>query len=292
MSYNKKTSRQFGWKPEWFGCSDFGDELEKAIASFQQDHNLYPDGMCGPDTFRRVFNERALDLEEFDTDKEYSSYIICHGEPVDIEWDKVILWTDVKGLQAKKGNYREVIGRRDVRMLVNHWDVCCSSKICQRVLDKRGISVHFLIDNDGTIYQTLDTTHVAWHASGANDFTIGVEISNAFYPKYQDWYVEKGFGERPILEKSVVHGKMLTDHLGFYPVQLKALKALFKAVNKGLRIPLETPLNLTGTQYTDRYSKAAKSQYRGFVHHYHLTNKKIDCGGLDLSVLLEEIKNG
>ena len=54
---------------------------------------------------------------------------------------------------------------------------------CQKVLDKRGISVHFLIDNDGTIYQTLDLQHAAFHAGKVNRKSVGVEISNAYYPK-------------------------------------------------------------------------------------------------------------
>ena len=61
------------------------------------------------------------------------------------------------------------------------------------------------IDNDGTIFQMLDTQHKAWHAGipnyeGGNPKGIGVEISNAYYLKYQDWYVKNGFGERPVQE--------------------------------------------------------------------------------------------
>ena len=48
------------------------------------------------------------------------------------------------------------------------------------MLEKRGISVHFGIDNDGTIYQLLDTNHAAWHASSrkVNHRAIGIEIAN------------------------------------------------------------------------------------------------------------------
>ena len=57
--------------------------------------------------------------------------------------------------------------------------------------------MHFCLDNDGTIYQILDTQHGAWHCSSrvGNQNSIGIEISNAFYPKYQDWYIKNGFGE-------------------------------------------------------------------------------------------------
>ena len=51
-------------------------------------------------------------------------------------------------MQAKPGHYYDYSGRakRKIRYFVNHWDVCLNATSCQRVLDRRGISVHFLID--------------------------------------------------------------------------------------------------------------------------------------------------
>ena len=264
MGYNEKSSRKLGWKPEWFGCNDFGPKLKQAISLFQAEYGLEADGFCGPSTFRRKFNERAEELEESDRDNIYSDYIICHGNAVPIEWDKVVLWTDRGGHEAKEGNYKKVDGQRDIDLFVTHWDVCLSSSICQKVLDKRGISVHFLIDNDGTIYQTLDTTHIAWHAGSVNSRSVGVEIANAYYPKWQSWYERKGFGKRDILKDSYVNGKKLEDHLGFYSVQLEALKALAKAINRGLGIPLEAPEGFNGTQYTDTLNKHKLKAFKGF----------------------------
>src|SRR5204862_116881 len=39
-------------------------------------------------------------------------------------------------------------------------------------------SVHFLIDNEGTIYQTIDLGLMAYHASDWNTYSIGVELCN------------------------------------------------------------------------------------------------------------------
>lgn len=44
--------------------------------------------------------------------------------------------------------------------------------------DRRGLSCHFLLDVDGTIYQTLDLRERAWHATTSNDRSIGIEIAN------------------------------------------------------------------------------------------------------------------
>lgn len=66
-----------------------------------------------------------------------------------------------------------------VSQFVIHYDVCGTSRQCFRVLhDMRGLSVHFMLDLDGTIYQTLDVKERAWHAGSANDRSVGIEIAN------------------------------------------------------------------------------------------------------------------
>ncbi len=66
-----------------------------------------------------------------------------------------------------------------VDQFVIHYDVCGTSRQCFRVLhDIRGLSIHFMLDIDGTIYQTLDLKERAWHATTSNDRSIGIEIAN------------------------------------------------------------------------------------------------------------------
>jgi N-acetyl-anhydromuramyl-L-alanine amidase AmpD len=161
--------------------------------------------------------------------------------------------------------------------------------MCQRVLDKRGISVHFLIDNDGTIYQTLDLQHAAWHAGNVNRKSVGVEISNGYYPKYQSTYVKKGFGERPIIEGARVQHEELDPFLGFYPIQIEALKALWSAIHNACDVPYETPTNQFGKTSTVYEQKWTYGKERGFVSHYHVNKKKTDCAGLDIKTLLSEL---
>ena len=60
--------------------------------------------------------------------------------------------------------------QRVVDQFVLHYDVCGISKSCFNVLhDHRGLSIHFMLDIDGTIYQTLDLKERAWHATTSND---------------------------------------------------------------------------------------------------------------------------
>lgn len=300
--YNSSSAAKLGWTPEWFGCDEFDHNLVKAVQKWQKSQGLVADGLVGPTTYRRVWTDREANISDHAPRSRCSSRvennIVHNGHHLPISWDKVILWDEPDGFKANKGCYTDFSGRedRDPTMFVNHWDVCLSSESCANVLNKRGISVHFLIDNDGTIFQMLDTQHKAWHAGisnnvGGNPKGIGVEIANAYYTKYQGWYAKKGFGERPIIESAEVHGRSIGPFLGFYDVQLQALKALWEAVSKGLGIPLEYPQNSDGSLNTGVHKDCERGKFRGICNHYNITRQKTDCAGLDLPKLIDELKN-
>ena len=301
--YNKSSSDSLGWLPSWFGCEFFDNNLIKAVQKWQKSHYLKADGLVGPMTHRRLWTEREMDISDYKPPKKClfspkSKYIVHNGNFIPIKWEKVILWDESDGFKSQKGSYLDNTGNPDRQptMFVNHWDVCLSSESCAKILNKRGISVHFLIDNDGTIYQMLDTQHIAWHAGiprykGGNDKGIGVEISNAYYPKYQEWYIKHGFGTRPIQEHGYVHGNTLQPFMDFYPIQLQALKVLWEAVHLGIGIPLEYPKNEKGHVDTGVHRECERGIYHGICNHYNFTNSKIDCAGLDLPILLTEVKD-
>ena len=294
--YNKSSADSLGWEPSWFGASHHDEDLVKAIKKWQKAHGLTADGLCGPGTYRRIWTERNAEIDKhinFCPPEKDDSFIICNSKPVVIDWPKVVLWSESGGFKSRPGTYYDYSGKeeREVKTFVNHWDVCLSAESCAKVLNKRGISVHFLIDNDGTIYQMLDTQHAAWHAGSINRSSIGVEISNAYYTKYQNWYVKNGFGERPVVDDAWVHGNKLDPFLGFYPVQLEALKALWEACHNAYEIPYLAPESgdsdfLTSTKYV---SEVYRGKFKGFVSHYHQSKKKIDCAGLDIAKMLKDI---
>ncbi len=295
IEYNRMSSLQYGWKPSWFGCINIDLELISAIRAYQRFNALSDDGLVGPSTFRRLFADREKDIDDHTPidAAEGDKFIVYNGNFFPIEWDKVVLWSEDNGLAAKPGAYRRVDStKRRVNMFVNHWDVCLSSRACQSVLDNRGISVQFLIDNDGTIYQTMDAQHIAYHAGNLNKCTVGVEISNAYYMRHNRWYEKHGFGKRPINTRGLVNGAKLEPFLDFYDVQKRALQALWAACHKAMSIPLQTVLNEDGLMSTDTEHITSSGRFRGIVHHYHLTNRKIDCGGLDILDLLEGMTDG
>lgn len=294
ISYNRSSMDRFGWSWETFGVP-VGDwnALFRSVEEFQEEYDLKKDGLVGPTTFRVLSScLEAIAIEE--AKKTSGSEIICYDKAVPIEWDKVSLWYQEDSLILDRENYREVTNRkRNVTQFINHWDVCLSSKSCVRVMNKRGTSVHFCIDNDGTIHQLMNTQDIAWHTGGdnrGNPISIGVEISNAYYPKFQETYKRMGFGERPIMSDCLVHGKKLKPFLGFYDVQLQALLALWKAVGTYYDIPYKTSLNDAGQTSGTFDIEASEGRKAGFFSHYHLTKRKIDCANLDIEEMLRNLR--
>ena len=297
--YNQASASKLSWEPSWFGALFIDDDLTKKVKEWQLTHQLTPDGLVGPMTYRRIWTEREAEIDNYVPPTpgylNSNSWIVHNSKFHLIEWPKVILWTEPEGLRTPRGNYYSYSGESDrtPSIFVNHWDVCLSAESCARVLANRGVSVHFCIDNNGTIYQLLDTQHAAWHAGRTivNRKSIGVEISNAYYPKYQDTYINRGFNPRPLMSGIEVHNRILDPFLGFYPIQLEALKALWRAVHLSLGIPLEYPADQAGNLCTTTHKDTRSGIFSGFVNHYNITSSKIDCAGLDLPSLLEQTKS-
>ena len=285
---NMSSSKKYGWTPQWFEHDDFDEELVKLIIEFQHEYSLSKDGIVGPVTYRRIETE-SLSREDYSPTKrdrrKGEKGIVYNGVKYPLKWDKIILWNERGGLKAEAGTYYDWSDKplRKPVQFVNHWDATLSSQACARIINKRGLSMHFLIDNDGTIYQMLDMQHPAWQAGSKfwNINGLGVEISNAYYLKYQGWYVKNGFGERPVVE-SKVHDVNLGKHLDFYPVQLEALAALWEAVANATGMELDVCLEKGVSEQARKCSGAS------FVNHYNLTRNKIDCASLDMQKVLEK----
>jgi N-acetyl-anhydromuramyl-L-alanine amidase AmpD len=199
-----------------------------------------------------------------------------------------------------------------VDKFVIHYDVCGASRQCFRILhDVRGLSVHFMLDVDGTIYQTLDLKERARHAGPANDTSVGIEIAQigAYDPDdpkdkavLDAWYAKDdsgrlrvrlpvhlgdphlrtpGFVPRPARDDPVVgriHGRRLMQY-DFTEEQYRSLirlTATLHAVLPGIR--LEAPRGEDGAVRTDALDEDERASFQGLIGHYHLTTAKIDPG--------------
>ena len=276
ISYNKRSAKKYGWHPSWFDdhLTKFDSKLIDCIKCFQIECDLSVDGKVGATTFRRLLSERDL--------KETKNYILVDDQCVAIDWDVKI---DLMPTNCFKTWKQE----RYPNMIVTHWDATTSAEKCKRVLQARKISTHFCIDNDGVIHQYVDTNNVAWHARGVNNYSVGIDFSNAYYTKYNKWYEENGFSERPIYNDSKVHGVRLKPHLGYYKVQIEAYKKLVKVLCDYYNIPVRTPMLDEGTADIGVVSDVVEGKYKGIVCHYHVTRNKIDCAGLDLKQIVDQL---
>jgi N-acetyl-anhydromuramyl-L-alanine amidase AmpD len=196
-----------------------------------------------------------------------------------------------------------------VDQFVLHFDVCGTSRTCFLVLqDDRDLSVHFMLDLDGTIYQTLDLKERAWHATTSNDRSIGVEIANmgayAVGKKnpFEQWYqpttngstlitIPKRFGDggqrtkhftghpaRPEPVRGTIQGDELLQY-DYTPEQYSALAKLTAALCQIFpNLKCQYPTDAQGKLIPHKLAPDALNHYQGVLGHYHVQSNKNDPG--------------
>lgn len=202
-----------------------------------------------------------------------------------------------------------------VDQFVVHYDVSGTSRQCFGTLhDVRGLSVHFLLDLDGTIYQTLDLQERAWHATIANDRSIGIEIAQiGAYPPAQAatldrWYARdpsdiagwtitlppelgdgglrtQGFIAHPARTgptggplQGRINGELLIQH-DFTPQQYESLARLLAALHRHLpRIALDAPRGPDARVLDRTLTPQEFADFHGLLGHYHVQSNKADPG--------------
>ena len=198
---------------------------------------------------------------------------------------------------------------RVVDQFVIHFDARGTSRRCFQVLqDQRGLSVHFMLDLDGTIYQTLDVKEAAWHATIANGRSIGIEIANiGAYPMdgpdpLKRWYRPDASGLikltdpeppqpaspdagglvlRPIRNEPIV-GTIQDQRLrqyDFTPQQYDALARLTATLCTLFpKIRCDYPRDERGSLLTHKLPAADFDRYQGILGHFHVQTNKVDPG--------------
>lgn len=175
-----------------------------------------------------------------------------------------------------------------IRQFVLHHDGCPSAETCFKVLhNERGLSCHFLMDNDGTIYQTLDLAFMAFHAGGFNANSIGIEISNRGDAKRSPNYYAKRRQRRETTTVRI-HGHIYKCYK-FTPEQHDAMRALAKGLTRALpNLPLEYPQDSPGHQAWSAIPNARR--FSGYLGHYHTTRRKWDPGPFDFKEFCEKAR--
>jgi N-acetyl-anhydromuramyl-L-alanine amidase AmpD len=211
--------------------------------------------------------------------------------------------------QVRGGGWDLPLLQQVVDQFVIHFDVAGTSRQCFAVLhDARDLSVHFMLDLDGTIYQTLDAKERAWHATSSNSRSVGIEIANmGAYPSRNaralgEWYSHDadgktrltipsrfgdggirtpGFVGRPARPEPVtgeIQGQPLVQY-DFTPEQYRALVHLTATLCKVFpKLRCDYPRDSAGELVRGKLPDEELDRYEGVLGHYHVQKNKVDPG--------------
>jgi N-acetyl-anhydromuramyl-L-alanine amidase AmpD len=242
---------------------------------------------------------------------------------------RIVTWQDTGGYNAYPRDHTPTLKNHEPRVLpaggkgrppdlrslrtvvdqiVLHYDGLGLSSLCFDILQRRGLSAHFLLDVDGTVYQTLDLQERAWHATTSNNRSVGIEIANiGAYPAVEiknilRWYERQvdggvrlkipagvrdprirtpyftGYPARPELVRGAIHGRELVQH-DFTPEQYEALIRLIAALHRVFpKITLDYPRGPDGKVLPYKLTDGDLVKYRGLLGHWHIQENKVDPG--------------
>lgn len=210
--------------------------------------------------------------------------------------------------RVRGGGWDLPLLQRVVDQFVLHYDACGTSRRCFEVLhDERGLSVHFLLDVDGTIYQTLDLKERAWHATTSNSRSVGIEIAQAGAAsrsdpaRLADWYEDVegrttlrfplsvqptgirtpgfvGHPARPGILEGRLQGQDLVQY-DFTPEQYAALAKLTAALCRIFpRLTCDYPRDEHGDLVREKLPDDRLQAYTGLLGHFHIQTNKVDPG--------------
>lgn len=248
------------------------------------------------------------------------SSIIIAGQPFEVG-RPVVLWSDPQGFDAyqtrcidqtggccdgaaKRYGVRKDVTTRSladlqqvVSQLVLHFDGCVNSRSCFKSMHNRprpsgssgcGLSSHFMIDADGTIYQTLDLLERAYHAEEANSASVGVEICNRGRVDRAEWpKLPPEYRTRPI--RTVVINGEPHEAYDFRPEQYDSIVALTRTMLRAF--PKIKPVIPEKDGQPLMETLAEPLAFAGILGHMHvdLQRRKWDPGALDWRKLLRAL---
>jgi len=211
--------------------------------------------------------------------------------------------------QVRGGGWDLPLLQSNIDEFVIHFDAAGVSRNCFKTLqDVRDLSVHFMLDLDGTIYQTLDLKERAWHATIANDRSVGIEVANIggyrspTNSALTNWYgkddkgrtiitippsvgtnVERtpNFVGRPARRdpvEGVIQGEDLFQY-DYTPQQYHALAKLTASLCTIFpKIKCDYPRDAEGKLVNHKLPGPELKKYQGVLGHYHIQTDKTDPG--------------
>jgi len=159
----------------------------------------------------------------------------------------------------------------------------------------RGLSVHFILDDDGVLYQTLDLREKAWHGGSCNSISVGIEIDSRADARKRPYAYDAahrrkyGVRERRIVSDTINGYKFLG--FDYNDAQYGTLIRLAKAMTA--IFPLIRPaFPSDGQGRVIKRTLGNPKGHAGFICHYHLTKSKWDPVSFDYDRLLLGVASG
>jgi N-acetyl-anhydromuramyl-L-alanine amidase AmpD len=172
--------------------------------------------------------------------------------------------------------YTGLAKRTGTFYVVNHWTGSENPPpAVYSNVRKRALSIHFVIDRDGTVWQFADADDRCAHAgvTVGNAFGLGIEIINRAHETGVPTY-----GVVRPLRKERIHGRELI-YAGFLPAQIEAAVALNEALCNAYGLPMRVPMLPDASDVSAAVLTPPElRKFRGCLPHSAFKADKMDCG--------------
>lgn len=178
--------------------------------------------------------------------------------------------------------------RKVITTVVLHHDGGHSSPGCFRTLLNRGLSTHFMIDGDGTVYQAADVADQTSHAGEVNSMSVGIDLNNRAINLNKNPDAEAN-GRTPS-EEHVINGGVFRSW-NYTEEQYRSLIAVLDVLVKAVGIEPVFPVGEDGRILYYVLDSPPATQFRGIQCHWHSDAWKWDPGpGLDWERILAGLR--
>ncbi len=253
-----------GWQAQVLFASE--------VRAYQMDRHLQADGKLGAGTYGDM-------LERYTPARPSGEYFMVRGQMVGVESRsppyRLITFDEAQALELYSGDdyngYLDMPDRR-FRRIVLHWGGH-DAPGCRNALFNNGVSSHFGVDAD-TAHQWLDLGNRAWHASWANEDSIGIDICQQPTIGNLDRYLAMGRNveviDNPAVRES---GQVVGERqvLTLDAVTADTVRELCRDLCDTFGIPFEVPRFADGSPSHEQISQAEFDDYEGILCHSHVS---------------------
>ena len=257
---NVESADVLGWDATWLNLPPdvmvhdaiVGD----AVAEEQSFYGQPVTGVMDSVTWQRLEFMRTIELQSDVQPSTPSDHVFVSGKPEAVPFE-VVTWEEPGGLGIKRTYTRHgktktrYSGRKDAypSRVVLHWTGTKTPQHTYRAAwnTPRGVSTHFEIGDDGTIFQLVDLANATYNAGKGwlNRASIGVDLT--LNPARKDTAAinaaleRLGLKRRPVVSGVKVRGWKPGTFLSATSEQLVSLRQLMRWFNERFGIPMTSP---------------------------------------------------